>query len=129
VALPRPLYYSFWVYNKVVRNHRFRLWGDFDSSDVAFTAEQTTKEIDVTDLPFLALALALSSPIWTTVVHLKWRRLQYRERALHWAALWYSKPPTLIKETVVAKLCVTREVDGDARMRIFRNGYRSLLKR
>lgn len=34
-------------------------------------AEQAMKEIDITDSPFLALALALDSPIWTNDAHLK----------------------------------------------------------
>ena len=38
-------------------------------------AEQTMKEIDVTDSPFLALALALESPIWTNDAHLKHQNL------------------------------------------------------
>ena len=38
-------------------------------------AEQTTKEIDVTDSPFLALALALGNPIWTNDAHLKQQNL------------------------------------------------------
>jgi len=38
-------------------------------------AEQTMKEIDVTDSPFLALALALDSPIWTNDAHLKQQNL------------------------------------------------------
>ena len=38
-------------------------------------AEQTMKEVDVTDSPFLALALALGSPIWTNDAHLKQQNL------------------------------------------------------
>jgi predicted nucleic acid-binding protein len=38
-------------------------------------AEQTMKAIDVTNSPFLALALALSSPIWTNDVHFKHQNL------------------------------------------------------
>jgi hypothetical protein len=33
-----------------------------------------------------------------------WRRLQSRERAFFRAALWYSKSPRIVNETVVAKL-------------------------
>jgi hypothetical protein len=33
-----------------------------------------------------------------------WRRLQYRERALYQAALWYSKHQRIVNETLVAKL-------------------------
>ena len=38
-------------------------------------AEQTMKEIDVTDSPFLALALALDIPIWTNDGHFKRQNL------------------------------------------------------
>ena len=38
-------------------------------------AEQTMKDLDVTDSPFLALALALGSPIWTNDVHFKQQNL------------------------------------------------------
>jgi len=38
-------------------------------------AEQTMKEIDVTDSPFVALALALDSPIWTNDAHFKQQNL------------------------------------------------------
>jgi predicted nucleic acid-binding protein len=38
-------------------------------------AEQTMKEIDVTDSPFLALALAIGSPIWTNDGHFKRQNL------------------------------------------------------
>jgi len=38
-------------------------------------AEQTMKDLDVTDSPFLALALALGSPIWTNDGHFKQQNL------------------------------------------------------